>query len=287
MNYVWGSKEWFEYQFSDIENEKIEDRWGHQWRGSQKFRYDLYIQVLKNILPTKNPIKVLDIGCGLGDLTKKVWALDPKNDIAGIDISENAINRISGAVKKEGYQNLKFRVGSLPSLNFKDQSLDLILCLEVLYYLNDEDRKRSITEIKRTLKPGGYLLLSGGLDDGVRYFSEENIVKLISKDFSIKMIEYNYAKIYTMFEKRFLFIVNNLEKNKIAVKSQSNINTDPSSTNTSKKLPQIILKIIRTILSWKKPVALSYKLSKLLSGAQGKTQIIILAKNRNSRYGNE
>ena len=287
MNYVWGSKEWFEYQFSDIENEKIEDRWGHQWRGSQKFRYDLYIQLLKKLLPANRSIKVLDIGCGLGDLTKKVWVLDPKNDITGIDISENAINRISATAKKDGYQNLKFRVGSLPTLYFKDQSFDLILCLEVLYYLNDKDRKRSVVEIKRILKPGGYLLLSGGLDDGVRYFAEDNIVGLISKNFKIEMIEHNYAKIYTMFEKRFLFVVNNLEMNKMAMKSQSNNDTIPLSTNKSKKLSQIMIKIIRKVLSWKRPVAFSFKLTKLLLGHQGKTQIIILAKNRISRYHNE
>jgi hypothetical protein len=75
--------------------------------------------------------------------------------------------------------------------------------------------------------------------------------------------------------------------NKRAMKSQNNNETIPLSTDKSKKFSQIMIKIIRKGLSWKKPVALSYKLTKLLLGHQGKTQIIILAKNRKSRYHNE
>ena len=93
MKYTWGTKEWFESKFNNLDN--FGDKWGHRWRGSQKFRYDLYIKILKSILPTKEKIKILDIGCALGDFTKRVWQLDPKNEIYGIDISENAIARVS------------------------------------------------------------------------------------------------------------------------------------------------------------------------------------------------
>jgi hypothetical protein len=57
-----------------------------------------------------------------------------------------------------------------------------------------------------------------------------------------------------MMEKRFIFVLNSLKKNRMAKHT------------------------IRTILSWKPPVALSYRLSKSLLGSKGKTQIIILAK---------
>ena len=60
-----GTKEWFESMFKNVGEEG--DRWGHHWRGSQKFRYDRYIKILKTILPTKKKIKILDVGCALGD----------------------------------------------------------------------------------------------------------------------------------------------------------------------------------------------------------------------------
>ena len=294
----WGTKEWFESKFNNLDN--FGDKWGHRWRGSQKFRYDLYIKILKSILPTEEKIKILDIGCALGDFTKRVWQLDPKNEIYGIDISENAIARVS----KE-YPNMKFKVESLPELSFRDNSFDLILCLEVLYYLNAEDRIKSLENIRRVLKPGGYLLFSGVLDGGIRYFAEEEIIKLISKYFDIERIEYNYAKIYTAIESKFLFLLNlcdiieltlnmpdevflkwcDKRNDKQAVeklkKIRKNINRIPFGRNIVKAIGRFMRTIIREVISWKFLVSLLYRVTKLILREKGKTQIIILARNKN------
>jgi len=297
MKYTWGTKEWFESKFNNLDN--FGDKWGHRWRGSQKFRYDLYIKILKSILPTKEKIKILDIGCALGDFTKRVWQLDPKNEIYGIDISENAIARVS----KE-YPNMKFKVESLPKLSFRDNSFDLILCLEVLYYLNAEDRIKSLENIRRVLKPGGYLLFSGVLDGGIRYFAEEEIIELISKYFDIQRIEYNYAKIYTAIESKFLFLLNicntvelllnmsdteflkwygateDKRKAEKVRKCWKIINRIPFGRNTVRVINMFMGSIVRRMLSWKVPVSLSYKLTKLILRERGKTSIIILCRKK-------
>ena len=185
----------------DQQQNPIVDGWKIAWRGSQKFRYRLYSDLLKDILPTKKKITILDIGCALGNFTKKVWQLDPKNEILGIDISENAIARVS-----KMFPNMKFKQAFLPTLPFNKHTFDLVLCLEVLYYLNDEDRERSVQAIKRILKDGGHLFLSVVLDGGKRYFSEEDIIRLLSKYFSLESVRFNYAKPYTWVEKRLLFL---------------------------------------------------------------------------------
>ena len=297
MKYTWGTKEWFESKFNNLDN--FGDKWGHRWRGSQKFRYDLYIKILESILPTEEKIKILDIGCALGDFTKRVWQLDPKNEIYGIDISENAIAKVS----KE-YPNMKFKVESLPKLSFRDNSFDLILCLEVLYYLNAEDRIKSLENIRRVLKPGGYLLFSGVLDGGIRYFAEEEIIKLISKYFDIERIEYNYAKIYTAIESKFLFLLNICNTVELLLNMSDTeflkwygatedkrkagkvkkwwkiINRIPFGRNTVRVINMFMGYIIRRMLSWKVPVSLSYKLTKLILRERGKTSIIILCRKK-------
>lgn len=295
VNKDYGTKSWFENQFKNLDARG--DRWGHRWRGSQKFRYDLYTKILKNILPTKKKIKILDIGCALGDFTKRVWQLNLENEIFGIDISENAINRIS-----EEYPDMKFMVGSLPKLSFKENSFDLILCLEVLYYLNKEGRVESLKNIRKVLKPDGYLFFSGVLDGGVRYFAEDEIIELISNYFDIEAVEYNYSRIYITIESKFLSLLtigNTIEtllnmtneeflkwcdgrKDKQKVekvkKFRKIINRVPFGGNIIKATVRFMDSVIRRMLSWKVPASLSYKFTKLILREKGKTQIIILAR---------
>jgi 2-polyprenyl-3-methyl-5-hydroxy-6-metoxy-1,4-benzoquinol methylase len=293
----YGTKPWFENQFKNLDVKG--DRWGHRWRGSQKFRYDLYTKILKSVLPTKKKIKILDIGCALGDFTKRVWQLDPKNEIFGIDISENAIDQVS----KE-YPTMKFRVGSLPVLSFNENSFDLVLCLEVLYYLNPVDRVKSLEYIKKVLKTDGYLFFSGVLDGGVRYFAEDEIIELISKYFDVERIEYNYAMIYTAIESKFLFLLNISEiiemalnmsdteflkwcddrRDKLRVekvkKVRKIINRMPFGQDMTMMITRVVGKPIKATLSAKVFVILSYKLTKFLFSGKGKTSIIILCRRK-------
>lgn len=297
MKYNWGTKEWFEYMLGDVGKEG--DKWGHRWRGSQKFIYYSRIIILKNVLPKKK-IKILDIGCALGDFTKQVWQLNSKNDIFGIDISKNAITRIS---KK--YPDMRFILGSLPNLSFKENYFDLILCLEVLYYLNPKDRIKSLETIKKALKPDGYFFFSGVLDGGIRYFAEDEIIELISKYFDIERIEYNYAKIYTTIESKFLFLLNICDIIEMALNISDTeflkwcgeredkrkaekvnkfwkiMNRFPFGRNIVNVIDRFMSSIIRGVLSWKIPVSLSYKLTELILREKGKTGITILARNKN------
>lgn len=241
----------------------------------------------------------MDIGCALGDFTKRVWQLDPKNEILGIDISENAIARFS---KK--YPEMKFKVASLPALPFYENNFDLVLCLEVLYYLNPEERIKSLESIREVLKTKGYLFFSGVLDGGVQYFAEDEIIALISKYFDVERIEYNYSRIYTAVERKFLYLLNICEIVEMALSMQHKeflkwcgerednrkvekvkrvwriITIVPFARNIVKAISSFMSSIIRKMLSWRVPVNLSYKITKLILKEKGKTIIIILCRKK-------
>ena len=296
MNNYWGTREWFEDQFNSSDLNESGDRWGHRWRGSQKFRHELSLGLIKEIVK-RNNLAILDIGCALGDFTTMVHDLNPRNKISGTDISQKAVDHIS-----QKYQWLKAKIGVLPIIPFPDESFDLVIALEVLYYLNDEDRERSVRAIKRVLKDGGYLFLSVVLDGGKRYFSEEDIIRLLSKYFSLESIQFNYAKPYTWMEKRLLFLYSRLAamqrlssmadeefqcfineksaaKAGILLKARS-ILTVPILGLVLKLFLECGRRGVKSILSIECIPAAFYRFAKIFARNTSKSQIIILAKNQ-------
>ena len=300
MEAKWGTKQWFESKFNHDQACTLGDGWGHRWRGSQKFRYSLCFDILKSVLTQDGSMKVLDIGCALGDFTIQAWQLNPKNQFWGIDISANAIASVS-----QIYPHIQFAVAALPETPFREGSFDCIICLEVLYYLNSKDRRQALEDIYRVMREGGDLLFSGVLDGGVRYFAKDEAIQLISDHFDIQQIRYNYAKLYSAFERKLTTTRSHLDTIKKVVGMPNTeykqwlCDKQPSSklriVNSFRKFISIIpfgkqitcsflslaTKAIMTVLTWKSLSALFYRITKLILKDEGATHIIILAKKRN------
>lgn len=284
----------FESKFKNSDD-NLGDRWGHRWRGSQKFRHDLYISMLKEILPFTNKGIILDIGCGLGELTKKVKELDKKNWVIGMEISRAATARGKCLLKNSSIDMI---IGALPFLPFRGDSVNLVICAEVLYYLNPKFHRLSLQNIQEILKRSGFLVLSVLLGRGIKTslrFTEKEIINLVSMYFHVKRIEYNYAKLYNILEKPLLLLCESVNfAEKIQKMSDNDFKkwTAKVSRRTVRlakiirKFGYVILPIsksiipkIRFLLSLKAPVVASYKLTKLLMGRKGRTHAIFLLKN--------
>ncbi len=238
IRYRFSTKEYFEelYDTSD-------EPWGISYRSSQQYRYKFCLQLLKRFSARYE--SVLDIGCSQGQFT--VLLKDVASKITAIDISERAIQR---AKKQYGeYENIKFEVGGLPLLPYNNNSFNLITALEVLYYLEKEERKRALGEIKRVLKNDGFLLLSVKINKPP-YFQMDEFYDLVDNFFRIDKVEYNYGRIYSFFERRLLIFDRTVFK-----------------------------KIIRFFLSITMLVSISQFLTKLILGRKGVTTMYILAKN--------
>ena len=295
----WGTKEWFESQFNPAQVKTLGDGWGHRWRGSQKFRYSLCLDMLKPVLTQNGSMNVLDIGCGLGDFTIQAWKLNPKNQFRGIDISANAIACVS-----QIYPHIQFKVGVLPEIPFKERSFDCIICLEVLYYLVPKDRSQAVENIYHALRRNGMVLFSSVLDGGKRYFSEYGIIELISDYFDIQKIQYNYAKLYTAFEKKLMTIRSHLLvlksiiemsdpeyqlwqhdkrpslKLKVVNGFRKMVSIIPFGKRITCGYLNLVIKAVMRVLGWKFLPAWFQQITKFIWRERGQTQIIILAKKK-------
>jgi len=99
---------------------------------------------------------MLDVGCGEGRHIFGVMQDYPQMKCVGLDMDNASLNKA-----EEGYQyfesisnaGAEFIKGSAYSLPFPDESIDLIVCSEVLEHLHEYND--AVVEIHRVLKPGG------------------------------------------------------------------------------------------------------------------------------------
>ena len=117
----------------------------------KKPNYDNWLDNYKNILDNCKTC-VLDLGCGIGNnsLYLKEWGFE----VLACDFSENALKILETEIKGVKTKLLDI---SKP-FEFEDNSYDLIIADLCLHYFDTETTKNILKEIKRILKPNGYLL---------------------------------------------------------------------------------------------------------------------------------
>jgi len=121
------------------------------------------------VLPLKQDMKILDVGCGAGKQCFSYLAhLSGKAEITGGDVSDELL-----AKAKEENQKLGNRV-TFQTLNFNEpfpfpeSTFDLVSCSFAIYYA--EDIPFTISEMHRILKPGGYLFTTGPMPENKQMF---------------------------------------------------------------------------------------------------------------------
>lgn len=102
----------------------------------------------------KDYVKVLDAGCGSGNLEEKI---SMKNIF--IDAMDNSKKMIKKANKKfKGANKLNFNIGNLENkLQYDDNKYDRIVCINTLHVVKKQ--KELIVEFYRILKKGGLLII--------------------------------------------------------------------------------------------------------------------------------
>jgi|SRR5687768_12717789 len=94
---------------------------------------------------------VLDVGCGEGAWRAPLLALRPKLRYLGVDSSEYAIERFG---TRRNLQFLPF--GDLRALELA-QSVDLLVCSDVMHYLGDAELKAGLAEFARLCDGAAFL----------------------------------------------------------------------------------------------------------------------------------
>lgn len=119
---------------------------------TQKYSLQMYHYLaLKSDLDGK---QVLEVGSGRGGGAKHVAGAMKPLSYVGLDLAQSAVDL---ANKIHKVPNLQFIQGSAESIPLDDNSIDVVLNVESCHAYGSVDK--FLSEVKRVLKPGGYLLL--------------------------------------------------------------------------------------------------------------------------------
>jgi len=104
--------------------------------------------------------KVLDVGCGTGNLTltAKLYT-GASGSVYGIDASPKMIEVAQKKAKRIGSETI-FEVGLIEQLAYPDATFDIVISRLVIHHLPDNLKRTAFTEILRVLKAGGHLLVA-------------------------------------------------------------------------------------------------------------------------------
>ncbi len=101
---------------------------------------------------------VLDYGCGVGRWT--LWFAPQVRRVVGVDLSPKMVDAARRAADEAGIRNVEHHALDGVPLPFEDGAFDLVNAVWVLRYIVDDDElARTVRELCRVVRPGGYVTL--------------------------------------------------------------------------------------------------------------------------------
>jgi ubiquinone/menaquinone biosynthesis C-methylase UbiE len=114
-------------------------------------RREAALRFTEDFRPSREPLRVLDAGCGTGALLDRLESR-PGAEVYGLDFSGQAL----AYTRQRGHLHLV--QADLTKLPFPDGTFDVITALDVVEHIREDEG--ALREVNRVLRPGGVLLVS-------------------------------------------------------------------------------------------------------------------------------
>jgi ubiquinone/menaquinone biosynthesis C-methylase UbiE len=103
--------------------------------------------------------RILDVGCGTGELLTRLAAKYPEARLAGLD----PVPEMLEVAKRKLSDRVDLRVGWANGLPWPDGSFDVVVSCNMFHYITHP--VEAVKEMERVLRPGGKLVITDWCDD--------------------------------------------------------------------------------------------------------------------------
>lgn len=174
---------------TDVKNYFKNDEYWKK-RINEKLEIDMWID--EYIEYFKNKGKCLELGCGIGQYSKRL--MEYGYEVTSTDISETALREV-----KKFNKNTKI-VDMTERLPFESETFDLVFASLSIHYFDDKTTKQLVSEIKRVLKNDGVFIGSVNGKEALEVINE-TAIKLednfyLNKDRYIRLFDKEEIKKY-------------------------------------------------------------------------------------------
>lgn len=140
----------------------LETIWNSVWQKDSyslaELREEKAIKKCKKLfetIPISTHCSIVDLGCGGGYISNRIYEMSGSKQVIGIDFSSQAI-----ALAKKRYKDkpITFIENTATDVNLKCNSVDIVVCFGLIEHIENFDL--CFDEVKRILKQGGFLYLT-------------------------------------------------------------------------------------------------------------------------------
>ncbi|NLP62075.1 class I SAM-dependent methyltransferase [Paraburkholderia sacchari] len=141
------------------------------------------IAVLKDVLEPLHAQgqlrNVLEIGCGTGDMTRRIADAWPDTKVCALEVDTIQLEKNQ---QRNRHDNITFLGGPAEHIPFGARIFDAVLMFKSLHHVPGALLDQALNEIHRVLRPGGVAyfaepVFAGELNEIIRLFHDEEIVR--------------------------------------------------------------------------------------------------------------